>query len=527
MKNFFLNNFNQKLYKNLYQIKTPSFFTNSFIWRIKTLTNLSFLKTKINKLFSCSLPQVCSIQNNQNDFNNFKTTPTILQTPSILLKKTSLNINNKSFYIKNTSIKGFSRLNKMFMVRNSKDTNRSQRGIFQGKRPGAGKTKSFSMKHTNRRFEVNTMRPKMHSDILNRDFYILMSKAALRTIKKYGSLDNYLLHMNEAKLKDSQYALYLRRILQSKVIRGQSEEAKKKQCKILGLKFWSQPRLRRKRRKEHKPVPSVVIPAELRRTDYSMHYYGPEKFISRTEIQEANEIIDELEKIGLDEERKKQLTSRLDSLLKLEERNVKFFEQVSAVNPRRHREIKDVFMSLRKNYSAKLYYIRALEHSEKLSKLILGDKYKHYAEDYPEVQKIIQELQAQFQQKELKNYQKDFLKPLDLDLEKEEGKPTEEQINTQNKERAVMPRTKVRQVIKGTQLKKLNKKKEEKIQRKIKRKSAEKLNLFEEEKKERKTKKMKDKGFMDIKFDKKTKQKANKKSKKHLNTDNTTEIIDV
>mgnify|MGYP000982949499 CR=1 FL=1 len=52
----------------------------------------------------------------------------------------------------------------------------------------------------------------LHSHILKKNLYINCSNTALRTIKKYGSLDNYILNANE-KLVDSAYGRYLKNIL--------------------------------------------------------------------------------------------------------------------------------------------------------------------------------------------------------------------------------------------------------------------------------------------------------------------------
>lgn len=49
------------------------------------------------------------------------------------------------------------------------------------------------------------------SDLLNEEFKIKLTTSVMRTIKKHGSLDEYLLNTPERKLYDSDFGLRLKK----------------------------------------------------------------------------------------------------------------------------------------------------------------------------------------------------------------------------------------------------------------------------------------------------------------------------
>ena len=58
--------------------------------------------------------------------------------------------------------------------------------------------------------------------------------------------------------------------------------------------------------------------------------------------------------------------------------------------PIRHKHIRDALVKIKNKPSAKLHLLESLENSENFTKLVLGDDYKHFSVDYPEVQIILQ-----------------------------------------------------------------------------------------------------------------------------------------
>jgi large subunit ribosomal protein L28 len=70
---------------------------------------------------------------------------------------------------------------------------RARRGLYDGKDVRAGNNVSFSMRHTKRKFRPNVFIKRVYSEILDSMIPFHMTAAALRTIDKYGGLDNYLL----------------------------------------------------------------------------------------------------------------------------------------------------------------------------------------------------------------------------------------------------------------------------------------------------------------------------------------------
>ena len=72
-------------------------------------------------------------------------------------------------------------------------SNRSRRGLYDGKDIRAGNNVSFSMKHTKRTFKPNVFKKKVYSEILDEMVRFHLTTSTLRSIDNIGGLDNYLL----------------------------------------------------------------------------------------------------------------------------------------------------------------------------------------------------------------------------------------------------------------------------------------------------------------------------------------------
>ena len=62
-----------------------------------------------------------------------------------------------------------------------------------GKKTQVGMNVSHSYRHTKRTFKINLQKLKFHSEILNKDFSLVISANGLRTLIKHGGLDLYVL----------------------------------------------------------------------------------------------------------------------------------------------------------------------------------------------------------------------------------------------------------------------------------------------------------------------------------------------
>ncbi len=206
-----------------------------------------------------------------------------------------------------------------------------------------------------------------------------MSTHALRTMRKYGSLDNYILLSNESML-ESQFGRYLRSVLKHKLKNPDFSPRK--------LPFTSKPIFKWKRREEHeyREVPSIYLPPEARRMDNSPAYFPPEYFETRIEKEKRLELERKLEN-ETDPVKKDELKKELN----LDKHVNKLQNEMLALMPVRHKLVRDTFVKYKDRTNAKLHLLQILEKSENYSKLILGEKYKHYSEDYPEVQLILQQ----------------------------------------------------------------------------------------------------------------------------------------
>jgi large subunit ribosomal protein L28 len=78
-----------------------------------------------------------------------------------------------------------------FQVRHR--SNRSRRGLYDGKDIRTGNNVSFSMKATKRTFKPNVFKKRVYSEILDAMIPFHLTASTLRSIDKTGGLDNYLL----------------------------------------------------------------------------------------------------------------------------------------------------------------------------------------------------------------------------------------------------------------------------------------------------------------------------------------------
>jgi hypothetical protein len=218
--------------------------------------------------------------------------------------------------------------------------------------------------------------------MLNQYFYLKVSTKALKTIKKFGGLDNYLLKFNPKILETSQFGKYLKNVLIKK---------KKDPLYRVGyLPFTSRPRFKWKKRElyEVREMPSIYIPPEAKKTDLSEMYYPTDFFETRLEKKKIKEIEIKLESES-DPIKRDELKKELNS--------GKFIDKVKkdmiSLMPYRHQLIRDTFIRIKDRPTAKLHFIKTVESSENYTKLILGEEYKHYSEDYPEIQLILQKIE--------------------------------------------------------------------------------------------------------------------------------------
>jgi len=77
---------------------------------------------------------------------------------------------------------------------------RSQLGLFHGKTKQFGNNVPFSKKKTRRTWLLNIQNKRLESAVLGRRLEVKVTTRAMRTIAKYGGLDNYVLKTKAAKL---------------------------------------------------------------------------------------------------------------------------------------------------------------------------------------------------------------------------------------------------------------------------------------------------------------------------------------
>lgn len=102
-------------------------------------------------------------------------------------------------------------------------SNRSRRGLYDGKDIRSGNNVSFSMRHTRRTFKPNVFKKRVYSEILDEMIQFHMTTSALRSIDKAGGLDNYLLKSRHVTDEGEGYAAK-KRILKELKRRKRMEE---------------------------------------------------------------------------------------------------------------------------------------------------------------------------------------------------------------------------------------------------------------------------------------------------------------
>ena len=102
---------------------------------------------------------------------------------------------------------------------------RARRGLYEGRTVMSGNNVSHSKRRTRRKWKPNVQTKRLRSDILDEDVRIRITTGALRTVKKYGGLDNYILNMPEKKFGDSDFALQLKRRMNAAIRESTAESA--------------------------------------------------------------------------------------------------------------------------------------------------------------------------------------------------------------------------------------------------------------------------------------------------------------
>ena len=89
----------------------------------------------------------------------------------------------------------------------------------------SGNKVSHSNRKTRRRFLPNLKTMSFRSDVLGVDVTLKVAASTLRTVNKYGNIDNFLVNYRQAKLTD--LAVNLRNKVKRKLIKsGKLEEVK-------------------------------------------------------------------------------------------------------------------------------------------------------------------------------------------------------------------------------------------------------------------------------------------------------------
>ena len=107
-------------------------------------------------------------------------------------------------------------------------SNRSRRGLYDGKDVRTGNKVSFSMRKTKRKFKPNVFKKRVYSEILDEMIKFNLTTSALRSIDKAGGLDNYLLttrYAEEGQGKKAKMRIIGKLLYEERVRKREAEAA--------------------------------------------------------------------------------------------------------------------------------------------------------------------------------------------------------------------------------------------------------------------------------------------------------------
>jgi len=96
----------------------------------------------------------------------------------------------------------------------------SKKCDLTGVKPMFGNNVSHSNRKTRRKFEPNLQNAALRSEVLKTTLRLKITTSALRTINKYGNIDNFLINYRHAKLTDE--AIKIRNRIKKSLIKSGS-----------------------------------------------------------------------------------------------------------------------------------------------------------------------------------------------------------------------------------------------------------------------------------------------------------------
>merc|ERR1712071_253506 len=103
-------------------------------------------------------------------------------------------------------------------------SNRSRRGLYDGKDIRTGNNVSFSNRKTKRKFKPNVFKKRVYSETLDEMIRFHLTASTLRSIDKAGGLDNYLLKTKH--IGEGEGVVAKRRVLKEKKKQERERERK-------------------------------------------------------------------------------------------------------------------------------------------------------------------------------------------------------------------------------------------------------------------------------------------------------------
>jgi len=103
-------------------------------------------------------------------------------------------------------------------------SNRSRRGLYDGKDIRTGNNVSFSNKKTKRKFKPNVFIKRIYSEVMDEMIRFHVTASALKSIDKHGGLDKYVLKSKHVVVDEGEGGRLKRRIMQKLEVHARRNE---------------------------------------------------------------------------------------------------------------------------------------------------------------------------------------------------------------------------------------------------------------------------------------------------------------
>lgn len=264
----------------------------------------------------------------------------------------------------------------IFKTDNNAYSRMSQKGLYHGKTHGPKFRVCFSDKRHRFTQKPNVFNKRFQSEILGIEIRLPTSTTALRTIRKVGGFDNYILNTRKSKM-NSKIGMYIRDLMIKKLNDPDFE--------VPYIPFQAKLKKRARRRPKYlENMPTVYIPAHMKQNeDFTKWHDKTPDEMTRDEIADFEAMMKDPDvNLHKDKEWKKK-----------QPEYIKCKEEMYKLQPLRHDIIRKYWSLNKNNEEARTQILQLAEESEEFPKYMLEEDYIHFREAIPEIDIFLQDIE--------------------------------------------------------------------------------------------------------------------------------------